>query len=83
MLGPVDQLLFALRMGTPEQEYRVGLVLTDHFNDPVSEKLPPLLGMRGGICALHGHGGVEQQHPLIGPMLQAAMFGNLDVQVAV
>ncbi|MNV18488.1 hypothetical protein D3C71_1093140 [compost metagenome] len=82
MLGGIDQLLLALRMGAPQHEHQMWLLLADHFNDPVSEKLPTLVLVRIGVCALDGHGGVEHQHALFGPALQVTVAGDVDVQVA-
>ncbi|MNV09210.1 hypothetical protein D3C71_996990 [compost metagenome] len=82
MLGRIDQLLLALGMGAPQHEHQVRLLLADHFNDPIGEKLPALVLVRIGIGALDGHGGVEHQHALIGPALQVTMVGDVDVQVA-
>ncbi|CAH0321498.1 hypothetical protein SRABI112_05338 [Pseudomonas mediterranea] len=58
------------------------LMGADHFDHPVGKMLPALARMGVGIGALHGHGGIEQQHALVGPALQVAVVGDVDVQVA-
>ena len=82
MLGRVDQLLLALGMGAPQHEHQMRLMLADHFDDPIGEKLPALARVGIGVGALDGHGGVEHQHALVGPALQVAVVGDVDVQVA-
>ena len=67
MFGGINQLLFALRMCPPQQKHQRGLRLADHLDYPVGEVLPALFGVRRCVGALYGHGGIEQQHPLIGP----------------
>ena len=82
VLCRIDQLLFTLRMRAPQHEHQMRLPFADQFNDPVGEKLPALVLVRVGVGALDGHGGVEHQHALIGPALQVAVVGDVDVQVA-
>lgn len=42
----------------------------------VGERLPADLGVRAGLVSLHGQNGVEQEHALVAPLLQAAtVFG--------
>ncbi|MNF58401.1 hypothetical protein D3C84_399530 [compost metagenome] len=82
MLGGVDQFLFALGMRAPQQKHQMRLMLAGQFDDPVGEMLPALARMGVGSGALHSHGGIEHQHPLVGPALQATVAWNVDVQVA-
>ena len=65
MLGCINQLLFALRMGAPQQEHELGLLLAHHFDNPVSEVLPAFFGMGRGIGAFHCHCRIEQQNTLL------------------
>ncbi|MNN38170.1 hypothetical protein D3C81_1521540 [compost metagenome] len=69
-------------MGAPQQEHGAGLVFADHLDDPVGEMLPTFIGMGRRRGPFHGHGGVEQQHALVGPGLQATVVGDVDVEVA-
>src|SRR5476649_2682596 len=80
MLRSINELLLALGMRAPQHEHQMRLMFADHFNDPIGEKLPALVLVRIGVRALDGHGGVDHQHTLFSPALQAAVARDVDVQ---
>ena len=82
MLGRINQFLLALRMGAPQQENKFRLLLTHYLNNSVSKVLPALFCMGRGIGTLHRHRCIEQQNTLLSPMLQAAVGGDVDIQIA-
>ena len=82
MSGEVDEVLLPAGRGSPEDERdSVGLAVdgADHL---VGEGLPAPAGVRRGGVGSHGEHRVEQQHPLPGPGLEAAVAGVGNAEIA-
>lgn len=80
----VDQLGFADGIASPEEEHDTLTILRESLDGRIGELLPPLVLMRAGLVRPHGEGGVEQQHPLVGPTAEVARGGgDVDGEVGV
>ena len=79
---PVSTSAFFLRADAPHRmnTTRSGLAATapDHL---VGEGLPALALVRRGRVGAHGEGGVEQQHALVRPGVEAAVVGGVDAEI--
>src|SRR3546814_6406790 len=69
-------------MAAPQHEHgrRMAAVHLGHHR--IGERLPPLVLVGCGKAHLHGQHVVEQQHPLLRPMLQKAVGGPGNAEVA-
>ncbi len=74
---------FFLRADAPHRmnTTRSGLRF-DGLDDGVGEALPALPLVGGGLPGPHGQGGVEEEHALPGPAVEAAVVGPLHADVA-
>ena len=77
MAGAVDNRALFLRMAAPQHEYQVFASFVEHGNHVVGEGFPAQRGVGMRLSGAHGEHGVEQQHALLRPALQIAVFGDL------
>ena len=71
----VDEAGFAYGVAAPEEKHDAAAMLREGADGGVGEGLPAFVLVRAGLMGAHGEGGVEQQHPLVGPALQIAVGG--------
>src|SRR6056297_3973870 len=83
MAVAVDAVPLALRLTAPEHEYRRSLAAVDNLDDAVRESLPAFSLVRAGLAALYREHGVEQQHTVVCPRLQAAVARDNEAEVIV
>ena len=81
MLASIDTLSFTARMGAPQHKYHMRLLLTDAVNNVISKTLPACFSMGTGLRVFNGQRRIEQQHPLFGPAVQAAVLGKRNIQI--
>ena len=76
MFFAVDDGTFVLGIFAPEEKDQVLFVVGEVFNRGVGEYFPALALMRAGLVGPDGEGGVEQKHPLLGPVGKVAGLGH-------
>ena len=79
--GVCDQAALAFGIGAPQQKHHGLLPLVEQADHLVGEQFPafPLVGI--GRAGPHGEYGVEQQHPLLCPIHQAAVGRGQNAQI--
>ena len=88
MALPVYHGALALRMATPEQEHQSVTPLVQLLHHAVGKRLPSPARMGMRLSSLYRQHGVQQQHALLGPVLQKAVLrhdkaGNIVHQLLV
>lgn len=78
-----DQGDLALGVRPPEDEHHGGPALSQGPDDGICQLLPPVTGMAFRPAVRHGQGGVEQEHPLLGPAQEIAIGGRRAAQITV
>ena len=78
MAAAVDKRTFFLRMAAPQQKHQPFTLLVEHRNHAVGKGFPAQRGVRMRLPGTHCEHGIEQQHALLGPVLQTAVRRNLE-----
>ncbi len=68
-------------MCTPKQEHTGRGRTSNSLNYFVSERLPTLLGMTGGLSIFYAQAGVKQQHAMLRPWNQTGLKRRRKAQV--
>ena len=77
MIGICDALLFGPGIGSPQQKHHGLLPLIEQIDDPIGEILPSHAPVGIGCMGPDGEHRVQQQHPSLGPLGQAAVTGTM------
>ena len=76
-----DQVCLLLGGPSPEDEHHRVLPLIQQLDHAVREDLPALVPMGMGGMLPHGQHGIEQQHPVLRPALQASVGRRIDPKI--
>ncbi len=79
LLNAFDKGRLFLRVAAPEQDHDRLFFLRHQPDDRIGECLPAAAPVGGGHAGFHGQHAVEEEHALLGPMLQMAMVGARNV----